>query len=102
MEESPARHATMLAREETDGPVAAIEAAVKRMVEGDRAAFKTIVLETTPRLYRLSARMMGDEGEAEDVLQDAYVRAFDAIVEGRFDGRSGATTWLYRIVTNAA
>lgn len=82
--------------------MASIDSAVERVVSGDRSAFSEIVSETTPRLFRLAARMLGDETEAEDVLQEAYVRAFDALVEGRFDARSGAFTWLYRIVANAA
>jgi len=40
--------------------------------------------------------------DAEDVLQEAYVRAFDAVRARRFDRRSTVETWLYRIVTNAA
>lgn len=79
-----------------------LEDAFKRVISGDRAAFNQIVEETTPRLFRLTARIVGDLSEAEDVLQEAYVRAFDALTAGRFDGRSGAYTWLYRIVTNAS
>lgn len=80
----------------------ALDAAARRVEAGDHAAFAAIVRETTPRLYRLAARIMADPGEAEDVLQDAYVRAFDALVEGRFDGRAGIATWIYRIVANTA
>ena len=79
-----------------------LESAAERVAKGDRAAFAEIVTETTPRLFRLAARMLGDEREAEDVLQESFIRAFDALIEGRFDARSGAYTWLYRIVTNAA
>ena len=74
----------------------------RRVAAGDPTAFAAIVVATTPRLHRLAARIMADEGEAEDVLQEAYLRAFDALVDRRFDGRSGAYTWLYRIVANAA
>jgi RNA polymerase sigma-70 factor, ECF subfamily len=80
----------------------ALDAAARRVEAGDHAAFAVIVRETTPRLYRLAARIMADSGEAEDVLQDAYVRAFDALVAGRFDGRAGIATWIYRIVANTA
>lgn len=82
--------------------MADLEAAVRAVAAGDRAAFGVVVAETTPRLFRLVARMMGDPGEAEDVLQDGYIRAFDALIEGRFDGRSGAFTWIYRVVANVA
>lgn len=46
--------------------------------------------------------MLGQLAEAEDVVQDAYVKAFDALSAGKFDGRSRVETWLYRIVTRQA
>jgi RNA polymerase sigma-70 factor (ECF subfamily) len=46
--------------------------------------------------------MMGNVADAEDVVQDAYVKAYRSLVEGRFDARSKVDTWLYRIVTNTA
>jgi RNA polymerase sigma-70 factor (ECF subfamily) len=82
--------------------VADLEAAVRAVAAGDRAAFGAVVAETTPRLLRLVARMIGNVEEAEDVLQDGYIRAFDALIDGRFDGRSGAFTWIYRVVANVA
>ncbi len=53
-------------------------------------------------MYRLAARLVGDLAEAEDALQEAYVDAYRALAEGRWDGRSKVETWLYRIVTNAS
>jgi len=55
-----------------------------------------------PRLFRLAARLMGDVEEAEDVLQDAYLRAYEALSNKSFDSRSGVETWLYRITVNTA
>lgn len=78
-----------------------LKRAAARVAGGDPAAFRVIVEATSARLYRLGARMMGSTAETEDVLQDAYVRAFEALSAGRFDGRSSVSTWLYRIVTNA-
>ena len=72
-----------------------------RVSKGDGAAFRAIVEHTRAPLYRLAARLCGDLGEAEDALQDAYVDAYRALREGRWDGRSKVETWLYRIVTNA-
>jgi RNA polymerase sigma-70 factor, ECF subfamily len=91
-------------RERGDGADAgeALGDQVRRAAAGDPAAFAEIVVATTPRLHRLAARILADENEAEDVLQEAYLRAFDALGAGRFDGRSGAYTWLYRVVANAA
>lgn len=72
-----------------------------RVVQGDEAAFRTIVDRTRAPLYRLAARLCGDLAEAEDALQEAYVDAYRALRDGRWDGRSKIETWLYRIVTNA-
>lgn len=72
-----------------------------RVEKGDLTAFRGIVDHTRGPLYRLAARLSGDLAEAEDVLQDAYLDAYRALLEGRWDGRSKVETWLYRIVTNA-
>lgn len=65
-------------------------------------SFGRIVVDTAPSLFRLAARLTGSEHEAEDVLQESYIRAWQALNDGRFDGRSSLETWLYRIVTNCA
>jgi RNA polymerase sigma-70 factor (ECF subfamily) len=54
------------------------------------------------RLVQLGLRILGDRSEAEDVVQEAYVNAHQALTEGRFDQRASIETWLYRIVTHAA
>lgn len=76
--------------------------AVREIVNGDAKAFRKIVVATSPRLVRLAARIMGSVEDGEDVVQEAYVKAYRAIADGRFDGRSRLETWLYRIVTNTA
>jgi len=78
-----------------------LETAATRVAEGDLAAFRDVVTQTSATLYRLAARLMGNTADAEDALQDAYLRAFNALRARRFDGRSDIRTWLYRIVTNA-
>ncbi len=75
---------------------------VARVSRGDAGAFHQIVRATSPRLVRLAARILGSEEEAEDVVQEAYVKAFRSLAEGRFDQRSALETWLYRIVSNGA
>jgi RNA polymerase sigma-70 factor (ECF subfamily) len=70
-------------------------------MEGDPSAFLPIVLATQDRLVRLSARLLGSVSEAEDVVQEAYLKAYRSLVGGRFDRRSQVTTWLHRIVVNA-
>lgn len=72
-----------------------------RVADGDDAAFREIVERTRAPMYRLAARLVGDLAEAEDALQEAFVDAFRALRERRYDGRSKVETWLYRIVTNA-
>jgi RNA polymerase sigma-70 factor (ECF subfamily) len=68
---------------------------------GDTSAFLPIVQATQDRLVRLSARLLGSVSEAEDVVQEAYLKAYRSLVGGRFDRRSQVTTWLHRIVVNA-
>lgn len=75
---------------------------VDAIARGDSAAFRRLVLATSQKLVRLAARITGNVAEAEDVVQEAYVKAYRALVEGRFDRRSRVETWLYRIVTNGA
>jgi len=73
---------------------------VARARTGDRRAFDDLVTATYPEAFTLASRLMGNEDDASDVVQDAYLRAFRAI--GRFRGDARFTTWLYRIVANCA
>ena len=79
-----------------------LEKAVDRVLSGDRAAFQLIVDATSQKLVRLGARIMGNQADAEDVVQEAYVKAYRALTGGEFDRRSSTSTWLYRIVVNGA
>jgi RNA polymerase sigma-70 factor (ECF subfamily) len=67
---------------------------------GDREAFRAIMTRCNQRLFRVARAVVRDEAEAEDVLQEAYTRAFAAI--GDFRGEAGVATWLTRIVLNEA
>jgi RNA polymerase sigma-70 factor (ECF subfamily) len=67
---------------------------------GDREAFRAIMTRCNQRLFRIARAVVRDEAEAEDVLQEAYTRAFAAI--GEFRGEAGIATWLTRIVINEA
>lgn len=68
---------------------------------GDRAAFDILVARHAERALRLALRVLGDAAEAEDVAQDAFLRAWQAAP--RFDpDRARFTTWLHRIVLNLA
>jgi RNA polymerase sigma-70 factor (ECF subfamily) len=65
---------------------------------GDAAAFGRFVRRHQRRVFRLASHLLKNTAEAEDVTQEAFVRAFGAIQ--RFDGRSEPFTWLYRIAVN--
>jgi RNA polymerase sigma-70 factor (ECF subfamily) len=67
---------------------------------GDRQAFRAIMTRCNQRLFRVARAVVRDEAEAEDVLQEAYLRAFAAIAT--FRGEAGIATWLTRIVLNEA
>jgi RNA polymerase sigma-70 factor (ECF subfamily) len=79
-----------------------LELAVDRVLKGDHSAFQSIVDATSHKLVRLGARIMGNQADAEDVVQEAYVKAYRALSAGEFDRRSSTATWLYRIVVNGA
>lgn len=79
-----------------------LDEAARRARNGDAAAFRRIVEATGPRLVRLAARILGNVADAEDVVQEAYVKAHRSLAAGEFDGRSRVETWLHRIVVNAA
>jgi RNA polymerase sigma-70 factor (ECF subfamily) len=77
-----------------------LEQAAEAVSAGDPSAFSRIVLATQVRFVRMSARILGGVAEAEEVVQDAYLKAYRALVARQFDGRSTVATWLYRIVLN--
>ena len=79
-----------------------MEDAVEELLRGDATAFQRIVDATAPRFVRLSARMLGSVADAEDVVQEAYVKAYRSLMAGQFDRRSKFETWLFRIVVNTA
>ena len=63
-------------------------------------AVATVFAERRGRLIAVARRMLGDEADAEDCVQDALIRALGNV--HRFDGRSGLFTWIYRITVNEA
>ena len=71
---------------------------VRRAQEGDADAFAALVTEHQRFVYNLALRALGDAHEAEEVAQDAFVRAWLALP--RFRRQAPFRTWLYRIVTN--
>jgi len=75
-------------------------ALVERAQGGDRAAFEELVRRHADHLYAVVLRFVADRGAAEEVTQEAFLRAWRSI--GRFEGRSRFFTWLYRIGINEA
>ena len=67
---------------------------------GDRQAFDELVRRTFVDTFTLARRLTGNEEDARDVVQDAYLRAWKGI--GKFRGEAAFSTWLYRITANAA
>jgi RNA polymerase sigma-70 factor (ECF subfamily) len=67
---------------------------------GDRQAFDELVRRTFVDTYSLARRLTGNEEDASDVVQEAYLRAWKGI--GKFRGDAQFSTWLYRITANTA
>lgn len=75
-----------------------IKESIKQIKKGDRKAFEQIVSLFQNRIYHHCYRMIGNTHEAEDLAQEAFVRAYVNIHS--FDERRKFSTWLYRIATN--
>jgi len=76
------------------------EEVVRRVLEGETALFEVIMRRYNQRLYRVSRVVLRDDSEAEDVMQDAYVRAYEHL--DQFEGRAAFSTWLTRIALHEA
>src|SRR5215472_19381097 len=73
---------------------------VARARRGEAAAVRLLIRQHNQRLYRIARSILRDDTEAEDVLQEAYARAFTNLASFRGEARLG--TWLARIVMNEA
>lgn len=73
---------------------------IEALIRGDRAEFARLVDEYSLHIYRLALRMLANPQEAEDVLQETFLKALRALPN--FEGRSSLSTWLYRIAVNEA
>ncbi|HEU5451422.1 MAG TPA: RNA polymerase sigma factor [Terriglobales bacterium] len=76
------------------------EEIVRRVLAGEAALFEILMRRYNQRLYRAARAILRDDSEAEDVMQDAYVRAFQHL--GQFAGRASFATWLTRIAIHEA
>jgi len=73
---------------------------VARALAKDKAAVRTIIRQNNRRLFRVARSILKNDWEAEDAVQEAYVRAFTHL--SGFEGKSSLNTWLTRIVVNEA
>jgi RNA polymerase sigma-70 factor (ECF subfamily) len=80
--------------------VAEDAALLVRLRAGDDDAFETLVRRYSPRLYLVARRIVGNDEDARDVVQEAFVSAFRGL--SRFQGEARLSTWLHRIVVNTA
>ena len=76
------------------------EAIVDRVQAGDLALFELIMRRYNQRVFRVVRSILGDDNEAEDVVQEAYVRAYEHLAQ--FEGRAKFSTWLTRIAVYEA
>jgi RNA polymerase sigma-70 factor (ECF subfamily) len=74
--------------------------AVAQARAGDSEAFRLLVERHSRALFRLAYRMTGNEHDAEDVVQEAFLKAYRSLE--RFEERSQVSSWLYRIASNCA
>ena len=75
-------------------------AVLARARQGDSDAFRALVEKHSRSVFRLAFRMTGNEQDAEDVVQESFLRAYRQL--GRFESRANFGTWLYRIVSNCS
>lgn len=74
--------------------------AVERTLAGDRDAYRVLVERHSMYLFRLAYRMTGNSHDAEEVVQEAFLRAYQKL--SQFAGNSNFGTWVYRIAANYA
>jgi len=73
---------------------------IRKAVAGDRAAFRELVLEHSHAMFRLAWRLSSNESAAEDIVQEAFIKAWRKI--GSFRMESSFKSWLHRITVNTA
>src|SRR5215216_3950597 len=75
-------------------------AAVALARDGDSEAFRALVERHSRVVFRLAHRMTGNASDAEDVVQDTFLKAYRQL--GRFESRANFGTWLHRIAVNCS
>lgn len=76
------------------------EEVASEVQKGNQNAFRVLVERYSRSVFRLTFRMTGNEQDAEDLVQETFLRAYKHI--HRFDNRASFSTWVYRIATNCS
>ena len=74
--------------------------AVERTLAGERDAYRVLVERHSPSVFRLAYRMTGNRHDAEEIVQEAFLRGYQKL--GQFAGQANFGTWIYRIAANYA
>src|SRR5215467_2106630 len=74
--------------------------AIERTLEGDRNAYRVLVERHSRNVYQMAYRMTGNKQDAEEVVQEAFLRAYQKLRQ--FAGNANFGTWVYRIAANYA
>src|SRR6476661_6360143 len=86
--------------EQAEGVAISDAAAVERTLAGEREAYRVLVERHSAYVYRLAYRMTGNREDAEEVVQEAFLRAYQKLQQ--FAGNANFGTWVYRIAANYA
>jgi RNA polymerase sigma-70 factor (ECF subfamily) len=73
---------------------------IEQVRQGDDESFRLLVERHSRAIYRAAFRVTGNAADADDVVQETFLRAYRAI--GRYDGRAAFSTWIHRIAINCA
>src|SRR6202522_3247403 len=75
-------------------------AAIQAVLAGDKEAYAVLVVRHSARLFRVAFRITGNEADAEEVVQEAFLRGYQKLES--FQSRSNFGTWIYRIAVRCA
>jgi RNA polymerase sigma-70 factor, ECF subfamily len=73
---------------------------VRAVLAGDKEAYGALVRAHSATVFRVAFRIIGNEAEAEEIVQDAFLRGYQRLES--YEGRSAFATWIYRIAVNCA
>jgi RNA polymerase sigma-70 factor (ECF subfamily) len=76
------------------------QAAIRAVLSGDKRAYEALVLRHTGKLFRVAFRITGNEADAEDVVQEAFLLGYRKLES--FESRADFGTWIYRIAVHCA